>query len=64
MAHIRKAMAVQKRRAFLITEIMEQQRWIESCENNGKSYTGPNGAAIRTADNNQLYKLGKELRSI
>lgn len=61
MAHIRKAMTVQKHRSFLISQIRKQQKWIEGCEANGKSYTGENGVAIRQADNNHLRELEIEL---
>lgn len=50
-----------KRRSFLISQITKQQKWIEGCESNGKSYTGPNGGAIRQADNNYLLDLEREL---
>jgi len=50
-----------KRKAFLIDQITKQQKWIESCESNGKSYTGSNGGAIRQADNDCLRQLEKEL---
>lgn len=51
-----------KRREFLRNEIPRQQRWIEACENNGKSYTGLNGDAVRQADNNHLIALEREYR--
>lgn len=51
-----------KRKSFLIRQIQKQQKWIENCESNGKSYTGENGIAIRQADNNYLHKLEVELR--
>lgn len=50
-----------KRRSFLISQIHKQQKWIERCENNERSYTGTNGVAIRQADNNYLHKLEVEL---
>jgi len=34
-----------------------QRQWIENCENNGQSYAGPNGRAIRQADMNELKRL-------
>ena len=51
----------QQKRSFLIRQITSQQTWIESCESNGKSYTGPNGGAIRQADVNHLLELEREL---
>ena len=50
-----------KRRSFLVSQILNQQKWIEGCESNGKSYTGPNGVEIRQADNNYLLDLEREL---
>ena len=37
--------------------LSEQRKWIESCENNGVSYSGPNGPAIRKADADALAIL-------
>ena len=54
----------QKRQSFLTTNIIKQQKWIEGCEANGKSYAGPNGPAIRAADNAQLIEWEKELRDL
>ena len=50
-----------RRRSFLIRQIIKQQKWIEGCESNGKSYTGPNGGAIRQADTNYLLEMEREL---
>ncbi len=54
----------QKRQSFLTTNIIKQQKWIERCEANGKSYAGQNGPNIRAADNAQLVKWEKELRDL
>lgn len=54
----------QKRKSFLVKNITKQQKWIEGCEANGKSYTGENGPAIRAADNAQLIEWEKELRDL
>ena len=54
----------QKRQSFLTTNIIKQQKWIEGCEANGKSYAGSNGPAIRAADNAQLVEWEKELRDL
>lgn len=43
-------------RAFAAHMVAEQRRWIERCESSGKSYTGPNGPAIRKADEAELYR--------
>lgn len=40
---------------LILTE--NQVNWIEYCENNGISYAGPNGLAIRQADKNELERL-------
>lgn len=37
--------------------VKEQQRWIEECTRNGRSYVGPNGQSIRQADEDELYRL-------
>ncbi len=37
--------------------IFDQRKWIEDCEANGKSYTGPNGPAIAQADIDELRRL-------
>ena len=54
----------EKRQSFLTTNIIKQQKWIEGCEANGKSYAGPNGPEIRAADNAQLVEWEKELRDL
>lgn len=36
---------------------INQRAWIEYCERNGRSYTGPNGPAIRQADLNELRRV-------
>lgn len=38
-----------------------QKKFIEYCENNGRSYTGPNGLSIREADINELQKIKLKL---
>ncbi len=53
-----------KRRSYLISQITKQQKWIEDCESNGISYAGPNGGAIRQADNNHLLEMEKELKGL
>jgi len=54
----------QKRQSFLTTNIIKQQKWIERCEANGKSYAGQNGPNIRAADNLTLRQWEKELRDL
>lgn len=46
-----------KGKALYRTLIINQKNFIEWCENNGKSYTGPNGPAIKQADLNELKRL-------
>lgn len=46
-------------RALFYTE--QQRKWIEHCEANGRSYTGPNGPAIRAADEQALRRWESEL---
>lgn len=46
------------RRALL----SQQQRWIEYCEQNERSYAGPNGMAIRWADEAELRRLEQRVR--
>lgn len=41
--------------------IAKQRSWIESCEANGRSYTGENGDAIRKADLDELKRWESEL---
>lgn len=48
-------------RARLVDLVSKQQRWIERCERNGKSYAGPNGPAIRAADQEELRRLERLL---
>lgn len=51
----------QKRKRFLVDQIIKQQRWIQRCEDNGKSYAdGQRGQDIRRADIATLYALKKE----
>lgn len=40
--------------AWLNTQIINQRKWIESCEANKVSYAGEKGRAIRQADENAL----------
>jgi len=54
-------MTYKARREFLIRMVTEQRKWIESCESNGRSYSGPNGRNIRQADENALKKWEYEL---
>jgi hypothetical protein len=37
--------------------IAAQERWIEQCVDNGVSYSGANGAAIKEADEHRLIEL-------
>ena len=53
-----------KRKTFLVDQITKQQKWIEGCESNGRSYTGSNGGAIRQADNARLRQLEAELNDL
>lgn len=39
-----------------------QQRWIEWCESNERSYTGPRGELIRAADYAELRRLERLAR--
>jgi|CXWL01.1.fsa_nt_gi hypothetical protein len=43
-------------------QLQEQQKWVEACERNGVSYSGPNGPAIRRADMNVLRNLEERVR--
>jgi hypothetical protein len=53
----------QKRKQFLTLEIILQRRWIERCENNGKSYAdGQRGQDIKIADLDYLIALEAELK--
>ncbi|KKL90088.1 hypothetical protein LCGC14_1908170 [marine sediment metagenome] len=52
------------RKTYLRNQISKQRRWIEDCEDNGVSYTGENGVAIREADTNYLKKLIHELSEL
>lgn len=40
----------------------QQRKWIEFCESNGRSYAGPNGQAIREADERELRILESRVR--
>lgn len=44
-----------------LRQLAIQQRWIADCEANGRSYTGPNGEAIRAADLAELRRLEERL---
>ena len=47
----------------LVQKLLEsQQRWIQECETNGRSYAGPNGDAIRRADQDELRRLENILK--
>lgn len=50
-----------KGRERVIALISHQRQWINWCENNGKSYTGENGRAIREADEAVLRGYENEL---
>lgn len=54
---------VRRGRALYLHLLSEQRQWIESCEKNGRSYTGPNGTAIREADEAELHRLEARLAS-
>ena len=49
-----------KRKDLLHNKITKQQKWIENCEGNSRSYTGPNGSDIRQADNDRLISMKRE----
>lgn len=51
------------KRAWYANQVARQRAWIESCESNGRSYTGRNGQAIREADEAELRRLESTLRS-
>ncbi len=48
-------------RELYVFLVDEQRKWIERCEANGRSYTGPNGQAIREADEAELRRLENKL---
>ncbi len=55
-------MKSKKRKAFLISQIIKQRKWIDDCDGNGVSYAdGERGINIRQADTDHLHKLEKEL---
>lgn len=39
-----------------------QRKWIEWCEGNERSYTGPNGPSIRQADHDELRRLEQRVQ--
>jgi hypothetical protein len=49
------------RKRWLQQQLIAQRKWIESCESNGKSYTGPNGAEIRRADRLHLQSIEAQI---
>ncbi len=51
-------------RALVLSMIEHQQKWIARCEANGRSYTGPNGAAIRQADLSNLRQWESRLKGV
>jgi len=54
-----------KRRQFLLNQIREQQKWIETCEQDpASSYYGRNAAAVRRADLDALRKLEQTLKPV
>ena len=50
-----------KGRALYLHLVENQKKWIAHCEENGKSYSGPRGDAIREADRNELRRLERLL---
>ncbi len=48
-------------RALTQHQIDNQRKWIDWCENNGRSYAGPNGNNIRLADREALTRLERKL---
>ena len=53
-----------KGRARLLALVDRQRAWIDYCERNGVSYTGPNGVAIRAADRKALAALEAKLLAL
>ncbi len=51
-------------KGFYQEQIADQRQWIENCEKSSKSYTGPNGQAIREADDFELHRLLAKLEVI
>ncbi len=49
------------RQRWLQQAVIRQRAWIESCEANGRSYTGPNGLAIRLADRAALRDIENQI---
>lgn len=49
---------------FWRNRLHEQRKWIEKCESSGRSYTGPNGQAIRQADEAELQKLERTVAEL
>jgi len=47
-------------RALYVRLVHDQRKWIEDCEK-GRSYLGPNGRAIREADEAELRRLERRL---
>lgn len=54
-------MQKEQRLCYLVREMIEQRKWIASCEANGVSYAdGERGARIRQADTDELKRLEAE----
>lgn len=49
------------RQMWLRQQLACQQKWIENCEANGRSYAGPNGPAIQQADRNALRDIEAQI---
>ncbi len=56
-------MARYNSRAWLINEVAKQQKWIDECERNGRSYADPTwGPRVRQADIEELTRLERKLK--
>lgn len=49
------------RQRWLQQAAIRQRRWIERCEASDRSYTGPNGLAIRLADRAALRDIENQI---
>ncbi len=49
------------RARWLSQQLIAQRKWIERCEANGRSYTGPNGLAIQLADRAALRDIENQI---